>query len=73
MLTLKWEKPVRAAGQLIAGPLEAHQFLMHGWPHRKNGEWSAAENSALAALDGRKSPDEAREKFEAALKSAQLN
>ncbi|WP_407668983.1 DUF982 domain-containing protein [Neorhizobium galegae] len=27
----------------------------------------------MAALDGRKSPDEAREKFETALKSAQLN
>ncbi|MCJ9671575.1 MULTISPECIES: DUF1236 domain-containing protein [unclassified Neorhizobium] len=37
-MTLKWEKPVRAAG----GPLEAHRFLMHGWPHRKNEEWSAA-------------------------------
>ena len=46
---------------------------MHGWPHRKNEDWSAAENTALAALDGRKSPDEARAKFEAALKSAQLN
>jgi hypothetical protein len=73
MLTLKWERPVRAAGQLIAGPLEAHQFLMHGWPHRKNEDWSAAENTALAALDGRKSPDEAREKFKAAVMSAKLN
>ncbi|WP_172717245.1 DUF982 domain-containing protein [Neorhizobium sp. T6_25] len=39
----------------------------------KNEEWAAAENSAEAALDGRKSPDEARQKFEAALKSAQWN
>jgi hypothetical protein len=39
----------------------------------KNEEWPTAENSAEAALDGRKSPDEARQKFEAALKSAQWN
>jgi hypothetical protein len=40
MLTLKREKPVRAAGQPIVGPLEAHQFLMHGWMPRKkrNGQ-----------------------------------
>nr|WP_250812077.1 DUF982 domain-containing protein [Neorhizobium tomejilense] len=72
-LTLKWEKAGSSRRTLIVGPLKAHQFLMHGWPHRKNEEWPAAENSAEAALDGRKSPDEARQKFEAALKSAQWN
>jgi hypothetical protein len=73
MQTLRWDKPVRASGHLIFGPLEAHNFLMQSWPHTRNMDWSAAENSVLAALDGRATPDEAREKFEAALKSAQLN
>ena len=73
MLNIQWERPVVAAGQSISGPLEAHRFLMHGWPHNKNLDWSAAENSALAALDGRVTPDEARVRFMAAVKSAQLN
>jgi hypothetical protein len=68
-----WDKPVRAGGCLILGPLEAHRFLMHEWPSRKNQDWCEAESSMLAALDGRTTTDEARERFEAALKSAQLS
>ncbi|KGE02172.1 MULTISPECIES: DUF982 domain-containing protein [Rhizobium/Agrobacterium group] len=73
MLTLRWDKPVRAGGHLIFGPLEAHNFMISDWPHLKDRDFAIAENAILAALDGRQSPDEAREKFEAALKSAQLN
>ncbi|CDZ33721.1 Hypothetical protein NGAL_HAMBI1145_19750 [Neorhizobium galegae bv. officinalis] len=73
MLTLRWDKPVRASGEMIFGPLQAHKFMISEWPYRKDREFALAESAILAALDGRNSPDEAREKFEAALASAQLN
>jgi hypothetical protein len=73
MQNVSWSQPVNVAGNMIRGPLDAHNFLMFGWPHVKNLDWSAAENCALAALDGRATAAESREKFEAALKSAQLN
>ncbi|MGK6317060.1 DUF982 domain-containing protein [Neorhizobium sp. DT-125] len=73
MLSVRWDKPVLVGDNLIFGPLEAHKFMMSGWPNIKDREFAIAESTILAALDGRKTPDEAREKFEAALKSAQLN
>jgi hypothetical protein len=67
-----WDKPVVAGGKLVFGPLEAHQFLMADWPHRKDLNFAAADACILRALDGRASPDEARELFEVALGSAAL-
>jgi hypothetical protein len=73
MLNVIWDKPVKAGGNLIFGPLEAHRFMMSRWPGSKNLDYTTADTCILAALDGRASPDQARELFEAALRSARLN
>lgn len=66
-----WDQPVRVGDELIFSPFQAHQFTRDRWPHRKDSEYVSAHDAIIAALDGRVTPDEARIKFEAALKSAQ--
>lgn len=73
MQNVIWDKPVIAGGKLVFGPLEARRFLMGDWPHQKDLNFAAADACILRALDGRASPDEARELFEAALSSAALS
>jgi len=68
-----WDRPVRAGDDLIFSPFQAHQFARDRWPQKKDGAFAAAHHAILAALDGRVTPDEARIKFEAALKSAHLS
>ncbi len=68
-----WDQPVRAGDDLIFSPFQAHQFARSKWPDKKDAEFASAYDAILAALDGRVTPDEARVKFEAALKSAELN
>ena len=65
-----WDQPVRVGDELIFSPFQAHQFARSKWPHMKDAEFASARDAILAALDGRVTPDEARIKFEAALKSA---
>ncbi|MBO0145500.1 hypothetical protein D3C87_1506070 [compost metagenome] len=72
MQNVIWDKPVVVGGKLVFGPLEARRFLMTDWPHKKDSNFAAADACILRALDGRASPDEARELFEAALHSAAL-
>lgn len=72
MQNVIWDKPVAAGGKLFFGPLEARRFLMSDWPHKKDLNFAAADACILRALDGRASPDEARELFELALGSAAL-
>lgn len=73
MQNVIWDKPVVAGDDLIFGPLEARRFLINDWPHFKGLDYAAADACILKALDGQASPDEARELFEAALQSADLN
>lgn len=68
-----WDTPVRVGDELLFSPFDAHRFLQSRWPDRKDMEFAEAEAAIRAALDGRVTVDEARVKFEAALKSAQLN
>jgi hypothetical protein len=68
-----WDAPVRAGDDLIFSPFQAHQFVRTKWPDRKDPQFASAYDAILAALDGRVTPDEARVKFEAALKSAHLS
>ncbi|EUB98089.1 protein of unknown function DUF982 [Rhizobium sp. CF080] len=68
-----WDRPVRVGDELIFSPFQAHQFARSKWPHTKDAEFAGAYDAILAALDGRVSPDEARVKFESALKSARLS
>ena len=68
-----WDHPVRAGDDLIFSPFQAHQFARSKWPDRKDAHFASGYDAILAALDGRVTRDEARVKFEAALKSAELN
>lgn len=72
METIYWDKPVNAGGRLVFGPLEAHRLMMSSWTAAKDRTFAAAANGILDALDGRASPDFARELFEKALKSARI-
>ena len=68
-----WDQPVRVGDDIIFSPFQAHQFLQTRWPNQKDLNFANAETAIRAALDGRVTVDEARVRFEAALKSAQLN
>ncbi|MBW6425473.1 DUF982 domain-containing protein [Rhizobium sp. XQZ8] len=68
-----WDQPVRVGDALIFSPIDAHRFLQSQWPDRKDMAFADAESAIRAALDGRVTVDEARVKFEKALKSAHLN
>ncbi len=64
-----WDKPVSVNGMLIFGPKEAARFLVD-WPHPTNLSFATAVACIHRALDGRASPDHARELFEAAVAAA---
>lgn len=70
MKKIFWDKPVVAGERLIFGPLEAQRFLHANWPYAKSLDFAAADLCIRKALDGRASPDEARELFEIAVQSA---
>ncbi len=70
MRTVYWDKPVDFDGRLIFGPMEAHESMMGAsWLTIRDRPFAAAANSINDALNGRVSPDFARELFETALKS----
>ncbi|WJH38789.1 DUF982 domain-containing protein (plasmid) [Aliirhizobium terrae] len=70
MRTVYWDKPVDFDGRLIFGPMEAHKSMMGAsWVTIRDRPFAAAANSINDALNGRVSPDFARELFETALKS----
>lgn len=69
MQKLFWDKPVVAGERLIFGPMEAQRFLHASWPYPKSPDYAAADLCILKALDGRATPDEARELFEIAVQS----
>ncbi|WP_189635789.1 DUF982 domain-containing protein [Rhizobium grahamii] len=72
MNVVLWDRPIRAGGNLIFGPLAAKEFMATGWSETKNGDFAAALTAILAAIRGKGSPDFAREHFEKALVSAEL-
>lgn len=67
-----WDTPVSAHGRLIFGPYEAHQFIIAHWQLRTDLHAAVAKKCVLMAMDGRASPDQARELFEAALEEDQI-
>ena len=73
MLNEKWKRPVRIGTASINGPLEAHNFMMTGWPNSKSVKFATAHLAILAALDGRQTPEDARGQFVNALKDAKLD
>lgn len=70
MRTIYWDRPVDFDGRLIFGPMEARRSMMKAsWTAISDSAFAAAANSINDALNGRVSPDFARELFEKALKS----
>ena len=72
MKVVFWDRPIRAGGRFIFGPLAAYQFMRTDWPPVRDRHFTVAADAILAALKGRGSPDVACEKFERAIKSAAL-
>lgn len=78
MQQTSWQKPVRVAfghvgTEIINGPLEALALLTDRWPDLRGPHFVKARSSCRAALDGRRSPEEARQHFEQAVSEAQLH
>ncbi|MGK6317403.1 DUF982 domain-containing protein [Neorhizobium sp. DT-125] len=73
MLTGPWSSPLRIGDSSIKSPLQAHGFMMHGWPNAKNLAFAEAHLAILAALDGRQSAEEARTRFVAAVRDAEMD
>lgn len=73
-----WQKPVQVAfGNLgteeIKGPSEALVVLTDRWPDLRGPHFVKARSFCRAALDGRRTPEEARSQFEQAVSEAQLH
>ncbi|MGF9566091.1 DUF982 domain-containing protein [Neorhizobium sp. JUb45] len=65
MSAILWDKPVSANGLLFFGPLEALVFLKTTLSERADLHYRLACSMMNDAVNGRASPDEAREIFEA--------
>ncbi len=73
-----WQKPVQVAfgslgTEMINGPFEALAVLTDRWPDMRGPHFVRARSLCRAALDGRKTPEEARQQFEQAVSEAQLH
>jgi hypothetical protein len=73
-----WQKPVRVAfgplgTEVINGPFEALTLLTDRWPDMRGVHFVKARSVCRAAVDGRRTPEEARQHFEQAVSEAQLH
>ena len=73
-----WQKPVHVAfenigTEVIKGPSEALLLLTDRWPNLRGLHFVKARSCCRAALDGRRTPEEARQQFEQAVTEAQLH
>lgn len=73
-----WQKPVQVTfGNLgteaVSSPSEALAVLAERWPDLKGPHFVKARSVCRAALDGRKTPEEARQQFEQAVSEAQMH
>ncbi len=78
MQQTKWTKPVevnfdKADKDVIAGPFDALALLTENWPHTRGLTFVRARSACRAALDGRKTAEEARRYFEDAVSEAKLH
>ncbi|MFK0385096.1 MULTISPECIES: DUF982 domain-containing protein [Rhizobium/Agrobacterium group] len=72
----RWTEPVEvnleACGKnTVVGPLEALALLTERWPNTRGLSFVKARSACRAALDGRKSPEEARRCFTDAVSEVQ--
>ncbi|CAN7485085.1 DUF982 domain-containing protein [Rhizobium sp. LjRoot30] len=77
MKQIVWNQPLEIGFQQddvheVHGPLEALNCLAHLWPDRRGPQYVAARSICRAAIDGRKSAEQAREAFMTAAKEAHL-
>ncbi|KXG84764.1 DUF982 domain-containing protein [Agrobacterium bohemicum] len=75
MKLTRWTEPVEVNfdttnKNVIAGPFDALALLTEDWPHTRGLNFVRARSACRAALDGRKSPEEARKCFEDAVSEA---
>lgn len=77
MRQVKWNEPieigfVQGNTQVISGPSEALNCLANLWPEFRGPHYVAARSVCRAAIDGRKSAEEARAVFISATREARL-
>lgn len=77
MPTTKWSNPVKVGfssvgSQVVNGPFDALICLMDTWPDLRGPRYVAARSLCRAAIEGRRSPEEARAVFIAAAEEAKL-
>ncbi|MBB3944622.1 hypothetical protein GGQ73_000547 [Rhizobium skierniewicense] len=70
-----WTEPVEVSfdkntRNVIAGPFDALALLTDNWPHVRGLTFVRARSACRAALDGRKTVEEARRWFEDAVSEA---
>ncbi len=73
-----WTEPVEVNvdknnPNVVAGPSDALTLLTENWPHLRGLNFVRARSACRAALDGRKTPEEARRCFKDAVSEAQLD
>lgn len=74
----QWKKPVcitfgEAGEQLVKGPHDALALMTEQWPFIRGAEFVRARSLCRAALDGRKTVEEARIQFEQAIGEARVS
>ncbi|MDO5897198.1 DUF982 domain-containing protein [Agrobacterium sp. Azo12] len=77
MSALSWGIPLEltmphSGMQTVHGPFAALIFLMDEWPDSSGPAYVAARSSCRAAIDGRETPEETRERFVLAAREAGL-
>lgn len=78
MKQTRWTEPVEVTLDtntinVVAGPFDALALMTGNWPHVRGLNFVRARSACRAALDGRKSVEEARRCFEDAVSEAANN
>lgn len=73
----QWKKPVCVAlgdtgEQMVKGPHDALALMTDEWPYLRGAEFVRARSFCRAALDGRRTVEEARIQFEQAVVGTQI-
>lgn len=73
----QWKSPVCVAlgekgEQMVRGPHDALALMTEKWPFLRGVQFVRARSFCRAALDGRKSVEEARAQFEQAIGETQI-
>ncbi|WP_183748916.1 DUF982 domain-containing protein [Rhizobium sp. BK196] len=77
MATERWNSPIKvgfegAGARTVKGPFDALACLAEHWPAVRGLKYLKARSACRAALDGRKTVEEARAEFMAAAEEAKL-